>query len=93
MFPGQMRVITGDAFKFLGRSPLNYDFIFADPPYELDGIADIPNLVFASKSLKSDALFILEHSIAHSFAEHPNFVKEKKYGKVHFSFFKNKPTE
>ena len=31
--------------------------------------------------------FILEHPADYSFASHPRFVKERKYGNVHFSFF------
>ena len=31
--------------------------------------------------------FILEHGDEHSFRDHRYFKKEKRYGRVHFSFF------
>ena len=31
--------------------------------------------------------FILEHPGEYNFEDHPYFIKEKKYGNVHFSFF------
>ena len=37
--------------------------------------------------LHPECYFILEHGGDHSFREHPRFVKEKVYGRVHFSFF------
>ena len=81
--------ITVDVFEFLAKHPLDYDVIFADPPYKLENIEKIPDLVFNNKYLKEDVLFILEHSKFHNFKEHPKFQKERKYGKVHFSFFSN----
>ncbi len=88
MFPDQARVVVADVFKYLEKAPLNYDIIFADPPYDLENIENLPNLVFASENIKENCLFILEHSEKYSFAEHPHFEKEKKYGKVRFSFFR-----
>ncbi len=40
--------------------------------------------------LHPERYFILEHGDEHSFKEHPLFVKEKVYGRVHFSFFESK---
>lgn len=37
--------------------------------------------------LKEGGTFILEHPSSFSFENHPRFVREKKYGNVHFSFF------
>ncbi len=90
LFAGKMRVIISDVFKFLEKSPLHYDFIFADPPYELENIVKIPDLVFASQNMKPGMLFVLEHSADYSFSDHPNFSQERKYGKVHFTFFNQK---
>ena len=39
------------------------------------------------KALKPGGYFILEHPAGYNFAAHPSFVKEKVYGKVHFTFF------
>ena len=42
------------------------------------------------KLVKKGGYFILEHPKAYSFENHPLFIKEKKYGNVHFSFFGEK---
>lgn len=82
------KCITSDVFKFVEHYPLNFDIIFADPPYDLEGVDKLPDLIFANKDLPEDALFILEHSKYFNFKQNKYFFKEKKYSKVHFSFFK-----
>jgi len=79
-----------DVFKFIGNSHSQFDMIFADPPYELEKLAEIPDLIFAHNLLKVDGLFVLEHSAKHSFINHPNFADHRNYGNVNFSFFEVK---
>lgn len=79
-----------DVFKFIGSCHSQFDMIFADPPYELDKLAEIPDLIFSHKLLKADGLFVLEHSAKHSFINHPNFSDHRNYGNVNFSFFEVK---
>ena len=85
-----IRVIKGDAFKFVSACGMKFNFIFADPPYALETLATIPDKVFAAGVLAADGLFVLEHGRTNSFTEHPNFVEERSYGNVHFSLFRNK---
>lgn len=80
-------IVWDDVFKFILNKPLNFDIIFADPPYELENVENIPDLVFKNNRLDESTVLILEHSKGKNFKEHPSFVKEKKYGNVHFSFF------
>jgi len=80
--------IQGDVFKFLPKHVLDYDIIFADPPYDLDEIEKIPDLIFDNESLKKDALVIIEHSASTDFSKNAHFQSLRKYGKVNFSFFK-----
>lgn len=90
IFPDvNFKYITVDAFEFVKKAPLNYDLIFADPPYAMDNIELLPDLIFANKDIPEDLLFILEHSKRHNFKEHRFFIKERKYGNVHFSLFSN----
>ncbi len=88
LFGKKIRVITADAFKFVEKSPLNYDIIFADPPYDIEGSDKLPDIIFTSDLLKPDMLFVMEHSEKLSFKEHAYFEQERNYGKVHFTFFK-----
>ena len=80
------RVRQGEALPYL-RSGEKFDIVFADPPYALEGLETIPDKVFSAGILHPGCYFILEHGDEHSFADHPCFKKEKKYGRVHFSFF------
>ncbi len=79
-----------DVFKYLNSCHTQFDMIFADPPYELDRIREIPDLIFSNKLLTSDGLFVLEHSAKQNFEQHPNFTDHRHYGNVNFSFFENK---
>ena len=83
----QITVVRDNVFDFLPLCKEKFDLVFADPPYALDGLQDIPDKVFAADILHPGAYFILEHGDEHSFTGHPCFKKEKVYGRVHFSFF------
>lgn len=78
--------LKGDAFKYAQTCKEHYDLIFADPPYALDNLKDIPDTVLPL--LADDGLFILEHGSGHDFSTHPRFIEHRKYGSVNFSFFK-----
>ncbi|WP_455591392.1 RsmD family RNA methyltransferase [Bacteroides sp.] len=80
--------IRGDVFKYINSSREQFDFIFADPPYELKELKTIPDLIFQNNLLKEDGLFVLEHGKQDNFEEHPHFVERRVYGSVNFSFFK-----
>lgn len=78
-----------DAFKFLKICRKQYDFVFADPPYALDELPQIPNLIFERNILKQDGIFVFEHGKNYDFSTHPNFVEHRAYGSVNFSIFKS----
>lgn len=80
--------IRGDAFKYIHSSKEPFDFIFADPPYELKELNTIPDLIFKHNLLKEDGLFVLEHGKQDNFEEHPHFVERRVYGSVNFTLFK-----
>ena len=81
------KIIRNDVFHFLKRYPGNFDIVFADPPYDLKELNEIPSAVFQSDVLNKNGLFILEHPKDHNFSGHPNFTEIRNYGKVNFSFF------
>jgi 16S rRNA (guanine966-N2)-methyltransferase len=80
-------VIRDDVFKFLRNCPYQFDIVFADPPFDMPFIQEIPASVFNSGVLKNGGLLILEHSKIYNFSKLANFRELRKYGKVHFSFF------
>lgn len=88
-----MHVVRHNVFEFLDICRIDFDIIFADPPYGLEGLDTIPDKVLGAPGagdglLRDGGVFILEHPGTFSFEGHSRFQREKKYGNVHFSFFK-----
>ena len=79
--------VRGDVFKFLSSTHEKFDLIFADPPYTLPNIPDIPDLVLERDLLLPDGVFVLEHGKRDDFQSHPRFVEHRAYGSVNFSIF------
>ncbi len=83
-----LRAIQSDYKSFFKYTSEQWDVIFADPPYAMKEAFDtLPSIIFEKGLLKKDGIFILEHSEKYSFKDHPNFSEQRKYGRVHFSFF------
>jgi 16S rRNA (guanine(966)-N(2))-methyltransferase RsmD len=80
-----LSVIRGDVFKFLSACRTKYDLIFADPPYALDRIEELPDLTLSL--LKENGWLVIEHGKDTDFTNHPNHIETRIYGSVHFSFF------
>lgn len=80
--------VCGDVFRYLARCNEQFDFIFADPPYALPNLAEIPDIVLARNLLKPDGLFVLEHGKNDDFSGHPHFLEHRSYGSVNFTFFR-----
>jgi 16S rRNA (guanine966-N2)-methyltransferase len=84
-----LRTVRSNAFSILRNPTATFGLIFADPPYDLHGIDEIPGLVFASAILKPGGLFILEHSGNYQFDDHAQFFQKRNYGSVNFTFFRS----
>ncbi|MBP5546592.1 MAG: 16S rRNA (guanine(966)-N(2))-methyltransferase RsmD [Bacteroidales bacterium] len=82
-----LRVVRADVFDLLKRANRKFDLVFADPPYAIEGLETLPDLVFSHQLLTEDGIFILEHPREYSFEEHPHFWQHRNYGKVNFTFF------
>ncbi len=83
-----LAIYRSEVFKFLDKTSHRYNVVFADPPYQMDKIADIPQYVFDKGVLHSNGLLVLEHSKQNDFGQHPYLLQSKKYGNVHFSIFR-----
>jgi len=81
------KIIQGDVFKFLNTHQEQYDFIFAGPPYALNEIDMIPDIIFKQNLLDKEGLFILEHTPRNDYQKHPQFLRMKNYGTTIFTFF------
>ena len=81
--------IRGDVFRFVKSCKQQYDLIFADPPYALEQLPTLPDLILKSGEsiLKEDGWLVIEHGKDTDFTQHPRHVETRTYGSVHFSFF------
>lgn len=82
------RVIKKDVFLYLKSSKKKFDIIFADPPYNMSEMKDLPELIFGKDILKDKAWLIIEHSGNNDFSGDKHLFDIRKYGGVRFSFFR-----
>jgi 16S rRNA (guanine966-N2)-methyltransferase len=80
--------IRHNSFKFLKNCRINFDIIFADPPYDMKGIELIPELVFSHNLLKTNGWLIVEHSKRVDLSKLNFYSETRNYGNVHFSIFR-----
>lgn len=85
-----IRPIHIDARSYLKACNAKYDIIFADPPYDIPWLKDIPDLVLSRDILAEDGFLVLEHPRDMSFNSHAAFFEHRNYGGVNFSFFRRK---
>lgn len=81
----EWQLLKNDVFKFCSHCDKTFDIIFADPPYALPNLSDIPDAVLPL--LKEGGVFVLEHGRDYDFSNHARFVEHRNYGSVNFSFF------
>lgn len=82
-----LRVIRHEVGHFIKICKTQYDIVFADPPYDLKWLPEIPDMILSAGLVSPGGWFILEHPKSVSFADHPALDMHRKYGNVHFSFF------
>lgn len=82
-----IRAFKYDSFTYLKKPHYKYDIVFADPPYGMEDLDKIPQLVFEKEILKENGMLVVEHDKKTNLSAHPNYIKTREYGKVNFSFF------
>ena len=80
--------LRADVFRFIKSCRQQFDFIFADPPYALKELPQIPDLIVEKGLLKADGIFVFEHGKDYDFSSHPHFLEHRSYGSVNFSLFR-----
>ena len=69
-----LNLIRGDVFRFLHTAaPQSFDFIFADPPYALKELPEVPTCIFERDLLRPDGIFVMEHPANYDFSQLPYF--------------------
>lgn len=82
-----IKIIKSDVKGFVKNHQEQYDFIFADPPYQLKWLSQIPDLIIENDLLTDSGILVLEHDNQHNFENHSAFQEQRKYGQTVFSFF------
>ena len=85
-----LKTFRSDVFRFLKEHTDKYDFIFAGPPYALESIDLLPQLIVQGNFLKKNGWFVLEHTPRNHYENYPLFATERNYGTTFFSIFINK---
>jgi len=84
----QLIPIRADVMKFIPSVKRSFDCIFADPPYDLKQISQIPDLILSHLLLNPNGIFVMEHSKENDFSHLPGFMQRRVYGAVNFSIFR-----
>lgn len=80
--------VRADVLRFVPRCREQFDLVFADPPYALPQIDELPEIVLGSNVLAEGGIFVLEHGKTNDFSQHARFVEHRAYGSVNFSIFR-----
>jgi 16S rRNA (guanine966-N2)-methyltransferase len=86
------RVHRMDVRDWLKICHKQYDIIFADPPYALKWLTEIPDMVLHSGAVTPSTLVILEHPRTIDYSNHEALSEHRNYGNVNFSFFLRQAT-
>lgn len=85
-----INVVKSDVFRFIEAAGVQYDFIFAGPPYALATIDDLPVKIFERGLLKPGGWFVLEHTPRNNYKKFAHYKTERNYGTTIFSIFINR---
>lgn len=83
----QLEVINADVRSYIKKSQKSFDYIFADPPFSLPWIQELPGLIFNQALLKQKGLLVIEHPSTIVMDGHPAYLETRNYSKLSFSFF------
>ena len=79
--------VQADVFSFIKNAVKTWDYIFADPPYDLKGLVELPSIIIEASILSPNGFFVLEHTAKIKFDQLKDFKEARQYGQSVFSFF------
>ncbi len=83
-----LRPVRADALQFIGFCKVRFDIVFADPPYDYSDLNEIPASVLENGLVNPGGWLVVEHGEGKKLSSLPWFFETRRYGKVHFSFFR-----
>lgn len=78
-----------DVLKYINSCNKQYDFIFADPPYDLPVLPQLANLILDKGLLKQGGILVIEHPSMRKMDPSTAYQETRKYGYSSFSFYEN----
>lgn len=80
--------VKANAFLYVKNCAKQFDIVFSDAPYDLEGSERIIDAVLDGGLLREGGVLIFEHSRKADFSSNSAFWQLRSYGSVQFSFFK-----
>lgn len=74
-------------FEKIAPTEAPFDVIFADPPYSLDWLLLLPEMIMNSGLMTPSTLLIVEHPSTCDLSSIRGFQRHKQYSAVNYSFF------
>lgn len=89
---GDSHVVQGDVYQYLKSSYRKYDVVFADPPYAMESLHELPNSIFESNVVSKHGYLVIEHPTRFEFnpGSRWEIATQKVYGRTCVSFFQHK---
>lgn len=85
----KIKVYKNDSFSACKKlKGTHFDLIFADPPYNLPEIEQIPTVIFDNDLLTESGIAIVEHPASVDYSSFRYFCEHRAYGSVNFSLFR-----
>ena len=81
------QIVKSDGIKYLNNCELDFNIIFADPPFDYTNYEGLIDSVNAHSKLKSNGVLIVEHFKKVDLSALNGYQKSHMFGNVCFSFF------
>ncbi len=82
-----VKAIHADVGIFIKNAVRHWDYIFADPPYDLKGLEELVLSIIQAGIIAESGFLVLEHISKKKFDHVPGFMEARHYGQSVFSFF------
>lgn len=79
--------VLSDVMRYLKKEKREWDYIFADPPYDFDRYEELIELILAPGTLSEHGFSVIEHISKKKLDQLPGFTESRRYGQSVFSFF------
>lgn len=89
----QVQLQRRDVWAFVEEHRQAYKLVYADPPYDLERLAELPQRILAAGLVRLEGWLVIEHDNQHDFEGQPHFLEARSYGKTVLSIFEYKEEE